>query len=72
MECKEVKGQIVIPIFYDVDPSHVRNQCESLAEAFDKHEWRYKDDVEGMHKVKGWKNALTAAANLVGYDIRNR
>ncbi|KAH0747262.1 hypothetical protein KY285_008919 [Solanum tuberosum] len=69
---QEIKGQIVIPIFYDVDPSHVRNQSGSFAEAFANHEWRYKDDVEGMHKVQGWKNALTAAANLVGYNIRNR
>ncbi|KAH0745198.1 hypothetical protein KY285_006855 [Solanum tuberosum] len=71
-ECREVKGQIVIPIFYDVDPSHVQNQSGSFAEAFANHEWRFKDDVEGMHKVQGWKNALTAAANLVGYDIHNR
>ncbi|KAH0745210.1 hypothetical protein KY285_006867 [Solanum tuberosum] len=69
MECKEVKGQIVIPIFYDVDPSHVRHQSWSFAEAFAKHEWRYKDDLEGMQKVQGWRNALTAAAELKGYNI---
>ncbi|KAH0745186.1 hypothetical protein KY285_006843 [Solanum tuberosum] len=70
MECKEEKGQIVIPIFYDVDPSHVRYQSESFAEAFAKHELRSKDDVEGMQKVQGWRNALTAASNLKEYDIR--
>ncbi|KAH0747258.1 hypothetical protein KY285_008915 [Solanum tuberosum] len=72
MECKgEENGQIVIPIFYDVDPSHVRYQSDSFAEAFAKHESRYKDDVEGMQKVQGWRTALTAAANLKGYDIRD-
>ncbi|WMV26227.1 hypothetical protein MTR67_019612 [Solanum verrucosum] len=72
MECKEEEnGQTVIPIFYDVDPSHVRYQSESFAEAFVKHESRYKDDVEGMQKVQGWRTALTAAANLKGYDIRD-
>ncbi|KAH0716080.1 hypothetical protein KY284_008985 [Solanum tuberosum] len=72
MECKEEEnGQTVIPIFYDVDPSHVRYQSESFAEAFAKHESRYKDDVEGMQKVQGWRTALTAAANLKGYDIRD-
>ncbi|KAH0775547.1 hypothetical protein KY290_006958 [Solanum tuberosum] len=71
MECKEEEnGQTVIPIFYDVDPSNVRYQSESFAEAFAKHESRYKDDVEGMQKVQGWRNALTAARNLKGYDIR--
>ncbi|KAH0713434.1 hypothetical protein KY289_009393 [Solanum tuberosum] len=70
MECKEEEnGQTIIPIFYDVDPSHVRYQSESFAEAFAKHESRYKDDVEGMQKVQGWRTALTAAANLKGYDI---
>ncbi|XP_049372092.1 uncharacterized protein LOC125837001 [Solanum verrucosum] len=71
MECKEENGQTVIPVFYDVDPSHVRNQRESFAEAFAQHESKYKDDAEGMQKVKGWRNALTAAADLEGYDIRD-
>ncbi|KAL3355261.1 hypothetical protein AABB24_019372 [Solanum stoloniferum] len=69
MECKEVNGQIVIPVFYDVYPSEVRHQTESFAEAFAKHELRYEDDVEGMKKVEGWRSALTAAANIKGYDI---
>ncbi|KAH0777615.1 hypothetical protein KY290_009026 [Solanum tuberosum] len=71
MECKVENGQIVIPVFYDVDLSHVRYQSESFAETFAKHESRYKDDVEGMQKVQGWRTALTAAANLKGYDIRD-
>lgn len=72
MECKEKEiGHIVIPVFCYVDPSHVRYQSESFAEAFAKHESRYKDDVEGMQKVQGWRNALAAAANLKGYDIRD-
>ncbi|KAH0747264.1 hypothetical protein KY285_008921 [Solanum tuberosum] len=69
MECKVENGQIVIPVFCDVDPSHVRYQSESFKEAFARHESRYKDDVEGMQKVQGWRTALAAAANLKGYDI---
>nr|XP_016496149.1 PREDICTED: TMV resistance protein N-like [Nicotiana tabacum]XP_016496150.1 PREDICTED: TMV resistance protein N-like [Nicotiana tabacum] len=71
MECKDQCGQTVIPVFYDVDPSHVRKQTESFAEAFDKHETSYKDDDEGMQKLQRWRNALTAAANLKGYDVRD-
>ncbi|XP_075080786.1 TMV resistance protein N-like isoform X2 [Nicotiana tabacum] len=71
MECKDQCGQIVIPVFYDVDPSHVRKQKESFAEAFDKHETSYKDDDEGMQNLQRWRNALTAAANLKGYDVRD-
>ncbi|KAG5598743.1 hypothetical protein H5410_030113 [Solanum commersonii] len=34
MECKEEEnGQTVIPVFYDVDPSHVQYQSESFEEA---------------------------------------
>ncbi|KAH0669901.1 hypothetical protein KY285_024044 [Solanum tuberosum] len=69
MDCKTQYGQKVIPIFYDVDPSEVRNQKESFAEAFAKHESKYRDDVEGIHKVKRWRTALSAAADLKGYDI---
>ncbi|XP_049388431.1 TMV resistance protein N-like [Solanum stenotomum] len=73
MECKEKEnGQTVIPVFYYVDPSHVRYQIESFAEAFAKHKLRYKDDVEGMQKVQGWRNALIAAADLKGHDIHDR
>ncbi|KAH0672910.1 hypothetical protein KY290_025192 [Solanum tuberosum] len=63
-------GQTVIPIFYDVDPSEVRNRKESFAEAFAKHESKYRDDFEGIHKVKRWRTALSAATDLKGYDIR--
>ncbi|KAH0729188.1 hypothetical protein KY289_000376 [Solanum tuberosum] len=71
MECyKDENGKTVIPIFYDVDPSHVRYQSESFAESFVKHELQFKDDVEGMQKVKRWRTALCEAADLKGHDIR--
>ncbi|NP_001312340.1 TMV resistance protein N-like [Nicotiana tabacum] len=63
MECKTQFRQTVIPIFYDVDPSHVRNQKESFAKAFEEHETKYKDDAEGIQR---WRIALNAAANLKG------
>ncbi|OIT00998.1 tmv resistance protein n [Nicotiana attenuata] len=69
MDCKTQFGQTVIPVFYDVDPLHVRNQRESFAEAFAKHETKYKDDVEGIQR---WRIALTAAANLRGCDIHDK
>jgi len=43
LKCKRKKtGQIVLPIFYDIDPSDVRKQTGSFAEAFDKHEERFE------------------------------
>ncbi|XP_062012756.1 disease resistance-like protein DSC1 [Rosa rugosa] len=65
LECKERHGQIVIPIFYRIDPSHVRHQRESYAAAFVQHEERFKD------KVLKWRDALTKASKLAGFDSRN-
>ncbi|KAH0713439.1 hypothetical protein KY289_009398 [Solanum tuberosum] len=72
MECKEEKGLIVIPVFYDVYPSEVRKQTKSFAEAFTKHESKYVNDIEGMQKVKGWRTALSDAADLKGCNIHYR
>ncbi|RZB80712.1 TMV resistance protein N-like [Glycine soja] len=37
-ECKKKQAQIVIPAFYNIDPSHVRKQNGSYEQAFSKHE----------------------------------
>nr|XP_028960699.1 disease resistance protein RLM3-like [Malus domestica] len=34
MECKRTMEQMVLPIFYDVDPSDVKNQSGTFAKAF--------------------------------------
>ncbi|KAG5609293.1 hypothetical protein H5410_020574 [Solanum commersonii] len=74
MECKEKENghMTVIPVFCNVDASHVRYQSQSFKEAFAKHESRYKDDKEGMQKVQRWRTALTAAADLKGYVFPSR
>ncbi|PPD88135.1 hypothetical protein GOBAR_DD14959 [Gossypium barbadense] len=66
MNCKKLKGHyFVVPVFYGVDPSDVRKQRGSFADAFAKHEENFKHDVE---KVKSWRTALTSAADLSGWD----
>ncbi|CAN6720180.1 unnamed protein product [Malus baccata var. baccata] len=46
LKCKDTKEQIVLPIFYEVDPSDVRKLKGSFAEAFAKHERHSKVDVK--------------------------
>ncbi|PPS10623.1 hypothetical protein GOBAR_AA10009 [Gossypium barbadense] len=61
MDC----NKCVVPVFYGVDPSDVRKQRGSFADAFAKHEENFKHELE---RVKSWRSALTAAANLSGWD----
>ncbi|KAL8158241.1 hypothetical protein AgCh_002802 [Apium graveolens] len=68
LECKKRTGHLVYPVFYDVSPSVVRHKTGSFSEAFESHEKRY---VSNMDKVNIWKAALTEAANLSGYDLKN-
>ncbi|CAL9022183.1 unnamed protein product [Prunus brigantina] len=63
--CKKSYGQIVIPIFYDTDPSQVRKQHESYGDAFAQLEERFEDN---MDKVLTWRNALKEAANMSGFE----
>lgn len=63
LDCKKDRGQIVIPVFYEIDPSDVRKQTGSYEQAFAKH--------EGEPSCNKWKTALTEAAGLAGFDSRN-
>lgn len=65
LECKEKNGQMVIPVFYQVDPSVVRKQTQSFGVSFVRHE---KDFKKMPEKVMRWRAALTQAANLSGFD----
>jgi hypothetical protein len=68
LECRHTTDQIFLPVFYDIDPSDIRKQTGSFAEAFDRHERRFKEEME---KVQKWRKALVEAANLSGLDRRN-
>nr|XP_033509466.1 disease resistance protein TAO1-like isoform X3 [Nicotiana tomentosiformis] len=67
LECKEILKQMVLPIFYDVDPSQVRKQTGIFGEALAKH----KERLFGAQRVEKWRAALTEAANLSGWDLQN-
>ena len=68
LECKKKNGQIVMPIFYGIDPAIVRKQRGSYEVAFDQLEERFKNR---MDKVLQWRAALTEAANLCGLDSKD-
>ncbi|XP_016650309.1 PREDICTED: TMV resistance protein N-like isoform X2 [Prunus mume] len=68
VECKKGRsGLMVLPVFYDVDPSDVRRQQGSFKRAFDRHEDRFGDP----ERVQRWRAALTEVANLSGWNLRD-
>ncbi|XP_059429953.1 disease resistance protein RUN1-like [Corylus avellana] len=68
VHCKNTIGHTLLPIFYHVDPSDVRKQIGTFAEAFVRHEERFHSDKERVWK---WREALTEAANCSGWDLES-
>ncbi|KAL4388370.1 hypothetical protein GQ457_09G031320 [Hibiscus cannabinus] len=64
MDRKDNHGQIVLPIFYHVDPSHVRNLGGSFKASFDEHE------SKGIDQVHQWKKAFVRVGKLKGWHIQ--
>ncbi|KAL7589654.1 hypothetical protein Lser_V15G37426 [Lactuca serriola] len=65
MKCRDTRGQIVMPIFYDVDPTEVRKQKRKYGEAFARHE------LENKRKVESWRKALVDASNISGWEPKH-
>ncbi|XP_021800041.1 TMV resistance protein N-like [Prunus avium] len=63
--CKKRYGQIVIPIFYRIDPSHVRKQQGTYA-LEDRPLKRSRDEVAN------WRAALEEAANMSGFPYSSK
>ncbi|KAH9724844.1 ADP-ribosyl cyclase/cyclic ADP-ribose hydrolase [Citrus sinensis] len=66
LQCHKKNGQLVIPVFYNVDPSDVRNQTGSFKDAFVKHDKQFNKKMP--EKVQKWRAVLTEASNLSGWD----
>ncbi|XP_024017546.1 disease resistance-like protein DSC1 [Morus notabilis] len=65
LKCRRDNGQILLPIFYRVDPSDIQKQKGSYAKSFIEHENRFKDTMEMVDK---WRVALTKSADLSGWN----
>ena len=61
-ECVKKKSLVVLPIFYQVDPSDVRGQKRSYEAAFKQNRDRFPEDM-----INKWKDALTTAASNSGW-----
>ncbi|XP_042478284.1 disease resistance protein L6-like [Macadamia integrifolia] len=63
--CHTSNGQMVLPIFFDVEPTDVRNQTESFEGPFREHEKNFKP-----HIVESWREALRMIGNLKGWVLK--
>ncbi|KAL4355865.1 hypothetical protein AHAS_Ahas09G0029400 [Arachis hypogaea] len=61
LECRKEYGQVVIPVFYDIDPSHVRKQNGSYKEAFEKK--HMQNSMLDINKIQKWKDAPAEAGS---------
>ncbi|XP_039010087.1 disease resistance protein RPV1-like [Hibiscus syriacus] len=62
---KNTQQHTVLPIFYHVDPSHVRNICGSFKASFEEHE-----SNRPLDEVKRWKAAFVEIGKLKGWHIQ--
>ncbi|XP_042482188.1 disease resistance protein RPV1-like isoform X2 [Macadamia integrifolia] len=64
VQCQRTNGQLILPIFFYVEPSHVRNQTGSFEEAFREHE-----KIFAPHIIESWGEALRVVGNLKGIVV---
>lgn len=66
LECTKNRKRRVMPVFYKIDPSQVKNQSGSYGIAISKHQ----HNQQGKEVVRKWRENLTFAANFGGWDSR--
>ncbi|XP_039066452.1 disease resistance protein RPV1-like [Hibiscus syriacus] len=63
MELKRLDQQVVVPIFYHVNPSDVRKRTGGFEEAFANHQKSW------AHQLKGWEDSFSEAGYIKGWHI---
>ncbi|XP_024641851.1 disease resistance protein RUN1 isoform X2 [Medicago truncatula] len=83
MKCRRIQGQVVLPVFYGVDPSEVRNQTGEFGKAFQsllkRISKKEEEDDESLDLKLGLGSVnslreypeLREAANLAGVVVLN-
>ena len=70
VKCMKKNRLTVLPVFYHVEPSYVRNQMsDNLAETFAEHVEGTKVKAED---VQAWKAALKDVGGIAGWHVHDR
>ncbi|XP_043714751.1 disease resistance protein RUN1-like [Telopea speciosissima] len=65
VRCHRSNGQMILPIFLNVDPRDVRHQTGSFKGSFQKHKKKYDTKI-----TETSKEALTLVGGITGYDLK--
>ncbi|XP_058006670.1 disease resistance protein RPV1-like [Hevea brasiliensis] len=68
LECKKDMRQLVLPVFYCVDPTHVQELTGNFGAALAKHREDFKNSLD---KVESWCQALREIAGMAGLVSHN-
>nr|KAJ0193491.1 hypothetical protein LSAT_V11C800435210 [Lactuca sativa] len=78
LEQRRVSDHIVLPVFYNVEPTHIRKQKSTFGEALFEHKQRIESEkdvekkIQGAGKLEMWTKGLTEIADLKGKDATGR
>ncbi|KAG5224389.1 TMV resistance protein [Salix suchowensis] len=68
LECRHTMGRLIVPVFYDIDPSDVRKQKWNAGEALKRKEEDFETEME---KLKRWREALDEAGKISGWILKD-
>ncbi|XP_048134089.1 disease resistance protein L6-like [Rhodamnia argentea] len=68
VECRKRKGQVIMPVFYYVEPSEVRYQTGDYGESLLVHGNKKRVDDE---TIRNWRAALNEVGGLKGWNVEN-
>ncbi|CAJ1949615.1 unnamed protein product [Sphenostylis stenocarpa] len=70
IECYKTFGQIVLPVYYEIDPHDIARQKGDFGKALKKAAQKIYSGKELKHALSRWRLALTRAAGITGWDAR--
>ncbi|XP_048134093.1 disease resistance protein RPV1-like [Rhodamnia argentea] len=68
VEWRKRKGQVIMPVFYHVEPSEVRYQTGDYGESLIVHGNKKRVDDE---TIRNWRAALNEVGGLKGWNVEN-
>ncbi|CAJ1949601.1 unnamed protein product [Sphenostylis stenocarpa] len=69
IECYKTFDQIVLPVFYEIDPQDIARQKGDFGKALEEAAQKSYSGEELKHALSRWRLALTEVAGISGWDV---